>query len=65
MLRNLERFDLVGLKLVELKVVDFVESAPKLKLLHFHICGVYATQSLITKLVTVCTKTRQIEVVSG
>lgn len=58
MLPNLERFDLVGFKLLESTVVNFIRFAGKLKSLHLHICDVYATESLITKLMTV-RKSRQ------
>lgn len=51
--RNIERLDLVRLKLDEATVVDFVRFASKLKSLHLHKCGVFATASLITKLVNV------------
>lgn len=43
----------MGLELVESTVVDFVRFAAKLKSLHFHVCNVHATDSLITKLVSV------------
>lgn len=62
MLPNLERFDLVGLKLVQSTVVDFVRFAAKLKSLHLHVCDVYATESLITKLVCLSIrKSRQVK----
>lgn len=35
------------------RFVDFVRFAPKLKSIHLHDCGIYATASLITKLVNV------------
>lgn len=58
MLPNLERFDLVGLKLLDSTVVDFVRLAEKLKSLHLHIVDIYANGSLITKLVAL-RKSRQ------
>lgn len=50
-LEDLERFDLHDLQIGEDIVVQFVRHAKKLKVLHLHSCGIFATESLIANLV--------------
>lgn len=51
--RNIERFDLNGFKLNDVTVVDLIRFAVNLKSLHLHKCGIFATKSLIKKIVDV------------
>lgn len=51
--RNIEQYHLYGVDLNEATVVDFVRFASKLKSLHLHRCDIFATSSLINKLVNV------------
>lgn len=50
---NLEQFNLTGLKLDQEIVVDFVRFASKLNSLRFHDCNIFATTSLIAKIVEI------------
>lgn len=49
----LEQFELWYLKLDEINVVDFIRFAGNLKSLHLRHCGVFATESLLTRIVDV------------
>lgn len=50
---NLEQFSLMNIQLGEATVIKFVQFATKLETLHLHGCNIYATESLITKLVNI------------
>lgn len=47
---HLERLVLTGIQLDEHAVLDFVRNASKFKVMHFHECDVYATESLLAQL---------------
>lgn len=56
---HLERLELMGVRLDELAVSDFVRKASKIKVMHFHGCGVYATESLLAQLLDVMGQSSQ------
>lgn len=56
---HLERLQLAGVYLDERSVLDYVRTASKIKVMHFHKCDVYATDSLIAGLRDIMAKSSQ------